>query len=428
MHSVPTFLDHATRLLLDFVFYYPLFMAYVWMIGALNYYFRFERTTRSLALPPDGDFTPPVSVIIPMRNESAGAAETIGQLLKMDYPDFEIIAVNDGSTDDTGKVLDAEARLHGRLRVVHLAENQGKAIALETAALVARHEFLICIDGDALLDVTAPRWMMRHFRSPRVAAVTGNPRIRNRSTLLGKIQVGEFSAIVGLIKRAQRTYGRLFTVSGVLAAFRKTALYDVGYWSSNMLTEDIDVTWKMEINHWDVRYEPHAMIWILMPETFGGLWRQRLRWAMGGVQVVLKYTRDMNRWRSRRMWGIFAEFLLSIGWAYSIVIVVALWLLGCIVPLRPFIHVASPIPGWAGVVIGTTCLLQIGLSLILDRHYDQRLGRTYFWMIWYPLVYWCISALTTVVAVPRILARKRSARAIWVSPDRGIKQPRDLQA
>jgi poly-beta-1,6-N-acetyl-D-glucosamine synthase len=110
-----------------------------------------------------------------------------------------------------------------------------------------------------------------------------------------------WGAIVGLIKRAQRTYGRLFTVSGVAAAFRKTALYDVGYWSSEMLTEDIDVTWKMELKAWDVRYEPHALVWILMPETFAGLWKQRLRWAMGGVQVILKYARDVNHWRSRRM-------------------------------------------------------------------------------------------------------------------------------
>jgi biofilm PGA synthesis N-glycosyltransferase PgaC len=189
-----------------------------------------------------------------------------------------------------------------------------------------------------------------------------------------------------------------------------------------MLTDDIDVTWKMQIRHWDVRYEPHAMVWILMPETLSGLWKQRLRWAMGGVQVVLKYARDINQWKTRRMWGIFIEFLTSITWAYSILIVTTLWILGLFLPLPDFIRVASPIPGWAGVVIGTTCLMQIGLSLILDRHYDQRLGRVYFWMIWYPLAFWVLSAATTVVAVPKILRRKRTTRAIWVSPDRGIKQ------
>jgi poly-beta-1,6-N-acetyl-D-glucosamine synthase len=419
----PALLLHVTTFLAGFTFYYPLFMAYVWMVGAINYYIRFERATASLKQPPGATPTEPVTVIIPMHNESEHAAETVRYLLDMDYPDFEVIAVNDGSTDDTGEILDALAQAHDRLRVVHLAENQGKAVALETAALVARYEFLVCIDGDAVIDPNAVRWMVRHFQWPRVGAVTGNPRIRTRSTLLGKVQVGEFSAIVGLIKRAQRTYGRLFTVSGVIAAFRKSALHDVGYWSPDILTEDIDVTWKMEIRHWDVRYEPHATIWILMPETLHGLWKQRLRWAMGGVQVVCKFARDINHWRTRRMWGIFTEFLLSISWAYSILIVTTLWLVGLLIPLPPYIHVVSAVPGWAGVVIGTTCLIQIGLSLALDRHYDHRLGRIYFWMIWYPLLFWVLNALATVVAVPKVLFRKRSTRAIWISPDRGVTHP-----
>ena len=94
-----------------------------------------------------------------------------------------------------------------------------------------------------LLDPHAAKWMVRHFlQNPTVAAVTGNPRIRTRSTLLGRIQVGEFSSIVGMIKRAQRTFGRLFTVSGVITAFRKSAVHQVDYWSPNMLTEDIDIT------------------------------------------------------------------------------------------------------------------------------------------------------------------------------------------
>ena len=81
-----------------------------------------------------------------------------------------------------------------RLRVLHLATNQGKAVGLRTAALAARSEFLVCVDGDAILDEYAAHWMMWHLTSgPRVGAVTGNPRVRNRCTLLGRLQVGEFS-------------------------------------------------------------------------------------------------------------------------------------------------------------------------------------------------------------------------------------------
>src|SRR5271165_2049610 len=114
--------------LLDFTFFYPLFMAYVWMIGAINYYLRFERKVVLEDLPPGNPFLEPVSLVIPMYNEVANARETIEHALAIDYPSFEIIAVNDGSTDGTAELIDELARGDERLRVVHLAANQGKAI------------------------------------------------------------------------------------------------------------------------------------------------------------------------------------------------------------------------------------------------------------------------------------------------------------
>ena len=225
-------------LVLAYAFYYPLFMAYMWMVGALHYYFHYERKDPPREQPPALDY-PPISVVVPCFNEAENVRDTLRYALSLDYPEFEVIAVNDGSKDKTGEILNELAAANPRLRVVHQASNQGKAVALNTALVISRYEHLVCIDGDAVLDRYAAKWLMRHFvLSPRVGAVTGNPRIRNRSTLLGKLQVGEFTAIIGLIKRAQRTYGRLFTVSGVLSAFRKTALYQAGYWSEDMLTED----------------------------------------------------------------------------------------------------------------------------------------------------------------------------------------------
>lgn len=411
-------------LLFDFTFYYPLFMAYVWMIGAAAYYFHYERKSLKTKDPLSLlNATPMVSIVVPCFNEQDNIREVVAALSQMNYPNYEIICVNDGSRDNTGAILNELLDSHPRLRVIHQAKNQGKAVALNTAALMASGEYLLCIDGDAILDPDAIPWMLRHFQtSPRVGAVTGNPRIRTRSTLLGRLQVGEFSSIVGLIKRAQRIYGRLFTVSGVAAMFRRRALLQIGFWSPDMLTEDIDISWKLQLNHWDVRFEPHALCWILMPETLKGLWKQRLRWAMGGSQAIRKYAFIFGHWRSRRMWIIYLEYITSVCWAYAMAAVIVLWLVGLVVPMPARWQVAL-MPGWHGVLIGTTCLLQVLLAMTLDRAYDRQLFRQYFWMIWYPLAYWMLNMLTTVWAVPKTFLRRSGKRAIWTSPDRGVRAP-----
>ncbi|BDG05549.1 poly-beta-1,6-N-acetyl-D-glucosamine synthase [Anaeromyxobacter oryzae] len=409
--------------LLAFVFYYPLFMSFLWMTGAALFWWRFERGEPDWDGPRVIPDTPPVSILIPSYNEGENAEETVTHALALDYPEFEVIAINDGSTDDTGEVLERLAALHPRLRVVHLAENQGKAMGLQAGALLARHEILICIDGDALLDPHAARWLVRHFvESPDVAAVTGNPRIRNRSTLLGRVQVGEFSSLVGIIKRAQRSFGRIFTVSGVITAFRKSAVHHVGYWSADMLTEDIDITWKLHRAGWDVRFEPNALTWILMPETLRGLWKQRLRWAMGGAQVLLK---NLDAWLvpgESFLWPLLLEMCASVVWAYTMLLLSVMWVLGLVLPPGTLPVVVSPLsPQGGGLLLGATCLLQFAFSSWLDSRYDRGLGRNLFWMIWYPIAFWAINCASTVVAYPKVLLRSRGKRARWISPDRGIR-------
>ncbi|TCV93330.1 biofilm PGA synthesis N-glycosyltransferase PgaC [Luteibacter rhizovicinus] len=408
--------------LLEFAFFYPLSMSLIWMSGGLIYFFRWERNEPLRVTPPELPDYPFVTLIVPCHNEGAHVRETIAHLSGQRYPAFEIIAVNDGSTDDTGAQLDQLTREVSNLRVIHLASNQGKAMGLRMAALASRGDYFVCIDGDALLDEYATHWLMYHMNDgSRVAAVTGNPRIRNRSTLLGKLQVGEFSSIIGLIKRAQRVYGRIFTVSGVIAAFRKSALHDVGYWNTDMVTEDIDISWRLQMRHWDIRYEPNALCWILMPETVRGLWKQRLRWAQGGSEVLLRYSRLLMRWRQRRMWPVALEYLLSLLWAYDMAAIFTLWIVGKFIELPPALYVETLLPHWHGVVLGATCLIQFLVSLIVDRRYETRVGRNYYWMIWYPLIYWVLNTATSIVAFPKALLKRKGTKAVWVSPDRGIR-------
>ncbi|MGK0442662.1 MAG: biofilm PGA synthesis N-glycosyltransferase PgaC [Pseudohongiellaceae bacterium] len=408
--------------LLAYAYYYPLFMSYLWICGGLYYRYHWESgNNRYYNNPPELDQYPSVSILIPCHNEADNIEETILYAFQQKYPDFDVIAVNDGSEDDTADILNRLQQQHTKLRVVHLKHNRGKATALNIGAMLSTNEFLVCIDSDAVLDPHACNWMMSHFiNSPRVAAVTGNPRIRNRSSLLGKIQVGEFSSIIGLIKRAQRIYGRVFTVSGVVTAFRKSALHKVGYWNTHIITEDIEISWKLQIDHWDIRYEPNALCWILMPETYGGLWQQRLRWARGGLETTLTHISSLFHWRKRRMWPVVTEYLCSVLWSYIVGVILVLWALGKFITLPEQYAVPSIIPGWNGVVLATTCLLQFLISLIIDSRYEKGLWKNFFWMVWYPLAYWMINTLTIIVAVPTTLLGKGKTGK-WTSPDRGIR-------
>jgi biofilm PGA synthesis N-glycosyltransferase PgaC len=420
--TLPALLGDFWGAILAYVFFYPVLMSLVWMVGGISFYLRFERRPhRIVNQPPEREHYPLIAVLVPCFNEEANVEETIEALMALQYPNYEVIAINDGSKDRTGELLNQLAEQFPRLRVIHQVQNQGKAVGLNTAALLTHADILLGIDGDARLDPYSLNWLVRHFDQPEVAAVTGNPRVRNRSTLLGRIQVGEFSSIVGLIKRAQRSVGLVFTVSGVITAFRRSALHEVGYWSPEKLTEDVDISWKLQLAGWEIRFEPRALCWILMPETLGGLWKQRLRWSTGGTQVLLDYWPQLFQFKTARLWPLFIEYGMSMLWACLFALLAVYRLIDLIFYRVDLQSAPILLLGWAGLLIGTTCLLQMMLSLILDRPYDRGLLKNYFWMIWYPIIYWVITAATAVVAIPQAFKRDTGKRARWISPDRGIR-------
>ncbi|MCJ9236087.1 glycosyltransferase [Acinetobacter baumannii] len=146
-------------ILFAFAFLYPLLMAWTWMVGGLWFFFKREYHEQQLPEPSSEG----CSIIIPCFNEEAQVRQTIRYALQTKYPNFEVIAVNDGSSDSTAEILDELAAQDARLRVVHLAENQGKAVALRSGVLVSKYEYLVCIDGDALLHPHAVLWLMQPF-------------------------------------------------------------------------------------------------------------------------------------------------------------------------------------------------------------------------------------------------------------------------
>lgn len=410
------------HLLNYFVFLYPLYMSFIWTAGGLSFYFRRERKKYSPL-----DTYPFFSIVIPAHNEEKHIKDTVSNLENLNYSPYEVIVVDDGSIDKTPQILDKLVKKYsGWLKVIHSSPNSGKAKALNVGTLFSKGELILIMDADCFLDKDALQSMAWHFVNyPRVGAVTGNPRILNRTTLLGKIQVGEYSSIIGLIKRTQRVLGKILTVSGVIATFRKSALYDCGFFDADTVTEDIDVTWKLEKRFWDIRYEPRALSWILVPESVRGIWKQRVRWAQGGVEVVKKHFNVWSDWRQRRLWPIYIEYVTTILWAFSLAFLAASWLAAYflyysgvigVAPIQPFIP-----PAWTGSILALVCLFQFMVSLYIDHHYENKsLLKCYLWVIWYPLFYWVINALAVLIGVYNVFIRRGGISVRWKSPDRGL--------
>ncbi len=384
------------QVILVFFAFYPMVSSITWISTSLFFYFRWERKT------PPGVFEPlqdasPVTILIPAFCEGRVIRRTLEGVLAIDYPNREVLVIDDASTDDTvDEVMPFVER--GDVRLIRKRFNEGKAMALNDAMPCARGELVLIMDADAYPDPQILNYLVPHFESVRVAGVTGNPRVANRGSFLAKLQLIEFASIVGLLRRSQRIWGRLLTMSGVVGIFRRSALIDVGLYSPEMATEDIDITWKLQRHYYDVRYEPRALVWMQVPSTLRGLIRQRIRWAKGLGQVLRRHGDILLRWSDRRIWPVLIEATLSVIWAYCVVLLTLLWSLSYVFGYPPV--GVSPFPNWWGMLIATMCLAQLMTGVLLDRRYDKSLTPYFGVAVFYPIIYWMLMALITFFATP----------------------------
>ncbi len=402
--------------LANYVFWYPFVMSLFWIVGSILFT---RRREQSIELESNEIEWPMISILIPCYNEEDTIEETIAYIDKIVYENKEIIAVNDGSKDKTGEILHKLAKQYDNLKIIDCKENRGKATALKLATFASKAEYLICVDSDAVLDPYAAHYLIYHFlhRGERLGAVTGNPRIRNRDTLLARLQIVEYASIIGAIKRSQRMWGKIMTVSGVVVAFRKKALVDVGLWDHDMITEDISISWKLQERFWDIRYEPRALCWMLVPETIRGIWKQRIRWAQGGQEVILRHWRIILDWRHRRLWPIYYEQWASLFWNYSWVIVTIYYFI-----ISDTIQELLIWLTFSSFSLVFLCLIQLFISVIIDSKYDNTFPY-FLWGAWYPFIYWVLNATIVMFALPKaIKSRIKGGYATWTSPDRGIRK------
>jgi cellulose synthase/poly-beta-1,6-N-acetylglucosamine synthase-like glycosyltransferase/peptidoglycan/xylan/chitin deacetylase (PgdA/CDA1 family) len=343
-------------------------------------------------------FTPPVSIVVPAFNEALDIEQSVRSLAESDYPEFELIVVDDGSTDGTGHI--AEELALPRARVLHQT-NAGKAAALNRGLHAARHDVVVMVDADTVFEPQTLRRLVIPLQDPRVGAVAGNTRVADRSRLIGLWQHIEYVMGFNLDRRMYEVLGCMPTVPGAVGAFRKVALIEIGGISGATLAEDTDITLAIGRAGWKVAYADDARAWTDAPPSLGDLWRQRYRWSFGTLQAVWKHRAALWRRGEGKIGRRALPFLLLFQ--------IALPLLGPLVDVFAiygllFLHPSTVLAFWSGFT-----LLQLMIAI-----YGFRLDRESLVPLWaLPLQQLVYRQLMYLVLIESVISALRGLRIGW---------------
>lgn len=392
-----------------YVAIYPVFFGFIWSLTALfHYYFYDKKPLKSNNMSSNSNTR--VSVIMPVFNEELQLRESLTSLTELTYHNFEIIVVNDGSTDNSLNIIKEIANNYP-IKIINKERNEGKAMALNDAVQQAEGEIILFIDADAIPDPNVLTYILPHFTDPKVAAVTGNPRVRNISSFLCCLQLMEYTSIISLIRRTQNLWGALMTVSGVIVAVSKSALLDVGGFKPYMATEDIALTWDLQRQGYAIRFESLAVIWMTVPRKLKSFIRQRMRWAKGLMEVLHENKSVFLNRRNKKLWIIYTESLLSLVWAILHTFLVFSFIFSFhFLPRTIGVNIIPVF--WGGIVCTVYLFMQI-IGLFLDNNNDKTAKYYFPYSIFYPLVYWSIISIIAVINIRYLFRKPKAEQVRW---------------
>jgi len=276
----------------------------------------------------------PISILVPAYNESLTILSSLESLLRLDYPGFEIIIVNDGSTDGMEELIIShfglgqvqrpirksietkpwhsiyEAKV-GKTRVTLInKENGGKADALNLGINASNYPLFVAMDADSMLQANALKRIVYHFvKSERTIVVGGNIKVGNNCVLKNGIihkiaatrnpliifQTIEYLRVFLSSRVALNLFNSNIIISGAFGLFRKQAVIDVGGYDVSTIGEDMELIMKLhEYNiskgrQYIIHYAPDAMCYTQSPEDLKSLKSQRMRWHIGLMDSLFKY-------------------------------------------------------------------------------------------------------------------------------------------
>lgn len=278
-----------------------------------------SETANALAGISGGDHEardwPGVSILVPAYNEGKVINASILSLLSLHYPQFEILVIDDGSSDDTLALARSHKGKHAEAFVTVLSQpNSGKSAALNLGIRKSMYDFIMCVDADSKIEEDSLLHAMRHFDDPNVAAVAGNVKVVNRQHFLSALQSLEYIQGLNLVRRAQGLFGAVNIIPGPCGVFRKSVLQAVQGYDHDTFAEDCDLTIKILGTGQKIVYEPFAVAWTEAPESVDMFMRQRYRWTRGIMQSLRKHSAFMKKGTSRSaritLWYMVFEALI----------------------------------------------------------------------------------------------------------------------
>lgn len=290
-------------------------------------------------LRQEGESLPAISIIVAAYNEEDRILETIESIEKQNYKGpFEVIVVNDGSTDRTQAQLTSVSRPW--LRVINLERNGGKAAALNQGLAVAAHPLVITVDGDSYLYKDAlQKLVLRYLNDPaNTAAVAGAVLVRNsRQNLVTKMQEWDYFHGISAVKRLQSLYQGTLVAQGAFSIYRAEVLREVGGWK-NTVGEDIVMTWAILERGYRVGFAENACLFTNAPDTWRQFIRQRQRWSRGLIEAFKAHWRLLFH---RRMSTLFIWW--NLGFPYLDLVYTFVFIPGVILALAGYYFIAGPL-------------------------------------------------------------------------------------
>jgi len=290
----------------------------VWIaMGTLLLAVRTAMWTRYRPWAPSGeDDAPSLTVVIPAYNEGRMVEKSIESVAAARYPKerLEILAIDDGSTDDTWKYIQRAAARHpGLVTALRMGRNGGKRAALAAGCRAARGEILVTIDSDSVIEPGSLAAIAGPFRDARIGAVAGKVAVYNRrKSVLARMLHVRFILSFDFLRSVQSTFRTVYCCPGALSAYRTHVFREVlADWENQRFLgvpctygEDRALTNLFFARGYDAVYQRSAVVHTIVPETYAKLCKMYLRWNRSYVREELRFAAIV--WKRPAVQGLMA--------------------------------------------------------------------------------------------------------------------------